>query len=1502
MGTTDDERDYESREGESFDDTFVAPPVRRSTYTPPPAHADASDAAVHDDDELANALAQDWSRTVTGSIPIVDREAAIAAEDPFAALFAPRATEPAEPVAPQPVAPAAPVDAAPAEPAPPVFEVPAPVFDLPTIDEPAGPVFDEPAPPVFEVPAAPVFDEPAAPVFEQPAPPVFEVPSAPAYEAPSYNAPTDEAPSYRAPFEEQEPAPVFEVPTFEVPSFDEPSTPVYDIPSFDERIPEAAAPAAAPEQSVPQFPAPPLDEPSTYETLPGPAAAAQSFDPSSFSAPIFEVPAPSYDPPAPSFDAPAPVFDAHPSPPVFDAPAAPAWEPTPWEPPAAQAPPVAEAPPVFVVEPSAPESSAISLTPEQQAEALQRLAGPAGPPWIPQRRSLPDSELMGVLEAATSGTTEGAMEELEQQLALREHEAKEYADWEQSMLAVGTPEALAAVEQVRPQFTGIVAPTPGADVAAPAPAEDSAPAADLAPSEAPIVVDEAPVAAHPEPAAWQPPAPVDEPAPAPTAAPDAFEWPAAFSFDQPAAPVADDVPSEEATLVAEPEAEQASDEPTDAAAPVEQPFSFDWTAPPAPEQPSSDAPVSDAPVFDAPAVDEPSADEPSAERPSFAWTPDPAPETAAEPAPEPAEEPAAFIDPFEAFLKSREEASAAEAAAAPPVNFPFASAEPAPEPETFSFAGPVPPAEPVAEEGPSETAPWEAPAAFEPAPPAFEAAPVFDAPPVADTPPVADAPPVTDAPPVIDAPPAFEVPAAFEPAPEAAPEPAPVEPPTAAPEPGSFGGLFNWADPEPEPAPAADSAQPPLDPALTETAPPPLVEPAPFDFSQQAASSDPFGFVQSLDQEPVTPAQSPEPPAPEPEEPTFASLFEQEPAAPEVAAPIQDAPPAFPPPSDAVPPPSGDLNFDDLLSGDSDPADPVFLEPRPFVDSADSERSESVVTPPAPAPTETARTETASTPTSDTDLGVFAVVPDLDDETDGIDDLDTSLPVAAAPVIAEETHTAPPVAATGSLAIVPVAAPVFRVETASLEPTPLERRVGHAARLFWLWFAANSSIVSIAFGAVIFSLGMSLRQAIVATLAGVALSFIPLGLGTLAGKRSAQPTMIVSRAVFGVTGNVVPAVLSLVTRIFWGAALLWILGASVAGILVGAQLDGGLGVVVLTMIAMAIGAVLAVVIAFFGYALIAKLQLVVSIVSGILIAVVIIFSWEYVDFPTALTTGDGPWVLVITGTVLVFSFVGLVWANSSSDLARYQRPGSSGAGSMLWSTFGTTVPTFVLIAYGAVLAASNPLIAGRLLENPVDTIGLMLPTWYPIPLIAVASLGLLSGVVVSIYSGGFALQSVGVRVSRSSTTLVLGLLVVAVSLLITVLGTDLVELFRDVATTLAVPVAAWAGIFAADVMIRNRRYDTESLLARGGIYPTVHWVNLPALLVITGIGFGLTNATLAGLTWQGYVFPLLGLSSADPLVSSDVGVLVALVLGLLVPIVSGIPSIRKQESARPAPN
>jgi len=489
-------------------------------------------------------------------------------------------------------------------------------------------------------------------------------------------------------------------------------------------------------------------------------------------------------------------------------------------------------------------------------------------------------------------------------------------------------------------------------------------------------------------------------------------------------------------------------------------------------------------------------------------------------------------------------------------------------------------------------------------------------------------------------------------------------------------------------------------------------------------------------------------------------------------------------------------------------------------------------------------------------------------------------------------------AAIKAIEVDPSRLPLFVPELSGIEPTPLERRVGHASRLFWLWFAANSSVVSLALGGAIFSLGMSLRQAVVAIFIGVAISFLPLGLGTLAGKWSGQPVMVVSRAAFGHLGNFLPATIALLSRLFWGAVLLWLIAAATARILFGAQLNGTLTELQLMVIVMAVGFLLALIVAYFGYALFARIQFVLGTLSAVLLMAFVVVTWPEVNLSTALTVGDGPVTLVVTGIVLVFSFVGLVWANSSGDLARYQQPSSSGGVSMLWASFGTTLPAFLLIGYGAVLAASSQTTAKGLGTSPLDTIAGLLPSWYPLPLIAATSLSLLSGVILSIYSGGFALAALGFRVSRSGATMIVGVLVFAVAIALGFTVINVITVFRDLASTLAVPVAAWAGIFAAEMIIRRRRFDTESLIARGGVYPDVNWLNLSMLLIASAIGFGFTSATVTGLGWEGYLFTAVGVPLASPLGSTNVGVLIALAIGLLTPLVAGVSTIRRQERGR----
>ena len=82
------------------------------------------------------------------------------------------------------------------------------------------------------------------------------------------------------------------------------------------------------------------------------------------------------------------------------------------------------------------------------------------------------------------------------------------------------------------------------------------------------------------------------------------------------------------------------------------------------------------------------------------------------------------------------------------------------------------------------------------------------------------------------------------------------------------------------------------------------------------------------------------------------------------------------------------------------------------------------------------------------------------------------------------------------------------------------------------------------------------------------------------------------------------------------------------------------------------------------------------------------------------------------------------------------------------------------------------------------------------------------------------------------------------------------------------------------------------------MYPDVRWINLVGFVVISVVGFALTTASVGWLAWQGFGFTLLGLPLDGEVATTDLGVLVALVLGLVLPLATAVPAIRRQEAVR----
>jgi len=80
---------------------------------------------------------------------------------------------------------------------------------------------------------------------------------------------------------------------------------------------------------------------------------------------------------------------------------------------------------------------------------------------------------------------------------------------------------------------------------------------------------------------------------------------------------------------------------------------------------------------------------------------------------------------------------------------------------------------------------------------------------------------------------------------------------------------------------------------------------------------------------------------------------------------------------------------------------------------------------------------------------------------------------------------------------------------------------------------ANVSVFGISYAAFVLGFGISFWQATLVTVLGIVTSFVLCGIVAIAGKRGSAPTMILSRAAFGVTGQKVPGVISWLVSIGW---------------------------------------------------------------------------------------------------------------------------------------------------------------------------------------------------------------------------------------------------------------------------------------------------------------------------------------------------------------------------------
>src|SRR5438445_3005013 len=232
----------------------------------------------------------------------------------------------------------------------------------------------------------------------------------------------------------------------------------------------------------------------------------------------------------------------------------------------------------------------------------------------------------------------------------------------------------------------------------------------------------------------------------------------------------------------------------------------------------------------------------------------------------------------------------------------------------------------------------------------------------------------------------------------------------------------------------------------------------------------------------------------------------------------------------------------------------------------------------------------------------------------------------------------------------PASDKVWSIETNGINPIPESERHGKPFDMFWIWCAANIGILGVTYGAFLQGFSLSFWQAFLAGVLGTILSFILVGFISLAGKLGSAPTLVLSRASFGVRGNALPTLFSYVSLVGWETYLVAIATLGTVGVL---ERLGWFHGTFETAVSLVVIAAVSVAIGLLGHATIVRVQMWFTWAFAVLTVFFILFELSKIDLGKLSSLPSGNLAQFIGGTSIIMAGLGIGWVNAAADYSRY---------------------------------------------------------------------------------------------------------------------------------------------------------------------------------------------------------------------------------------------------------
>jgi nucleobase:cation symporter-1, NCS1 family len=398
------------------------------------------------------------------------------------------------------------------------------------------------------------------------------------------------------------------------------------------------------------------------------------------------------------------------------------------------------------------------------------------------------------------------------------------------------------------------------------------------------------------------------------------------------------------------------------------------------------------------------------------------------------------------------------------------------------------------------------------------------------------------------------------------------------------------------------------------------------------------------------------------------------------------------------------------------------------------------------------------------------------------------------------------------------------VETHGIAPIPEDNRYGHARRLFTVWFAPQMNMTGVFTGSLAIVFGLGFWLGLLAMVIGTILGALPVAYLSTWGPRTGTGQLPASRMAFGGT-VILPAIVQWLSSIAWDG-LVGLFGGEALSVLL--HTPFWVGVVIVLALQGIVG--------IFGYELIHRVEAVMTVVLVITFAVLtakLLSGNHPIVTPPTVHHGDlvGSFILEVT----VALSLAISWASYASDYSRYL-PANSKRKPVFWYSLSGIVLGYVCIQ--AIGIAGAKALGAETAEGVRNVMGGGFIGGLALVVIALAAVG---SNAMNDYSGSLALQTVGVRVRRPVSAVVVT--VIAFFLILWMHGGDTSSRFENVLLFVGYWIPAFFAIVTIDWFYRARGRATVNP-AREGTLRSDAIAAIIAFIVAFGVAVPFMNTSI----------------------------------------------------------